>query len=556
MLKIFFFSIVIILYQSASYSKKSDTNLFNQKYLSNYFSALISFNNQNNDKSIKYFNLSKTLKKNHDKFLEKYVFSLVENDEIEKAIKEIKLSRNKNAKNFYHAKILLIINEIKNDNLLNAKIILNELKNLSAENTFELIISEIIESYIDLFLTNKINKSLKDFGKLGLITKAFQACYINSDNSLKYFDEIINTDDGDYSRYLYFYFYNLVEKNRFDEVTTTSRSINSLNSNLLTSQSKKWINIGEFEKFSEYFSCSSKEDLISEFFFLISNLYSSQNNFIFSNFYLKLSLYLNTKFYFNYSLLAENYYLQENYELSKKILNKFNKNNEIYEWYKVKRTAQIIDLTEGKNNSLKYVENNFKKINDPSAKILFDLANIYKNFKNYEKSIKYYNLVLSKLDPKSISYADTIYRRGSSYERMGNYKKSDSDLTLSLKLNPDDPYVLNYLAYSWLERNYNLNIAVEMLLKAHNQKKNDPYITDSLGWGYFLIGDYEKAEEYLKVAIEISPDDPVIMDHYGDTLWYLGRKLQANYFWKNSLSVDKDNDLDRNKIKSKLINGL
>ena len=155
MLKIFFFSIVIILYQSASYSKKSDTNLFNQKYLSNYFSALISFNNQNNDKSIKYFNLSKTLKKNHDKFLEKYVFSIVENDEIEKAIKEIKLSRNENAKNFYHAKILLIINEIKNDNLLNAKIILNELKNLSAESTFELIISEIIESYIDLFLTNQ-----------------------------------------------------------------------------------------------------------------------------------------------------------------------------------------------------------------------------------------------------------------------------------------------------------------------------------------------------------------------------------------------------------------
>ena len=95
-----------------------------------------------------------------------------------------------------------------------------------------------------------------------------------------------------------------------------------------------------------------------------------------------------------------------------------------------------------------------------------------------------------------------------------------------------------------------------MLLKAHNQKKNDPYITDSLGWAYFLMGDYEKAEEYLQAAIEISPDDPVIMDHYGDTLWYLGRKLQANYFWKNSLSVDKDNDLDRNKIKSKLINGL
>ena len=285
-------------------------------------------------------------------------------------------------------------------------------------------------------------------------------------------------------------------------------------------------------------------------------MYSSQDNFVLSNFYLKLSFYLNPKFNFNLSLLAENYYLLNEHEKSKKTLNNFNKDNEIYEWYKIKRIAQIIDLQKGQKAALKYVEKNFNKINNPTTKTLFDLANIYKSFKNYSKSIEYYNLVLDKLDPNSLSYADTIYRRGSSYERMGNYDKSDADLTLSLKLNPDDPYILNYLAYSWLERNYNLNIAIEMLLKAYNQKKNDPYITDSLGWAYFLIGDYVKAEKYLNAALQISPNDPVIMDHYGDSLWHLGRKLQANYFWKNSLNLNDQGDLDEIKIKNKLINGL
>ena len=552
----FFIILLIILYQSIAHSKTSNTNFFNQKYLSSYFSALISFNNQNSEKSIKYFNLSKNLKKTHNKFLENYVFSLVENEEINKAIKEIRYSKNSDSQNFYQAKILLIIDEIKNENFLQAKIYLEELKNLSNDNRFELIITEIIQSYVHLFDTNQVIKDFNDLGKIGLITSAFQYCYLNSSNSLKYFEELINSEDGDYSRYLYFYFYNLIKNKEIDKVVMATNSIDFLNSNLLVLQSKNWVVEKKFEKFLEYFSCSRKEDLMSEFFYLISNLYSSQDNFVLSNFYLKLSFYLNPKFNFNLSLLAENYYLLNEHEKSKKTLNNFNKDNEIYEWYKIKRIAQIIDLQKGQKAALKYVEKNFNKIKDPTTKTLFDLANIYKSFKNYSKSIEYYNLVLDKLDPNSLSYADTIYRRGSSYERMGNYDKSDADLTLSLKLNPDDPYILNYLAYSWLERNYNLNIAIEMLLKAYNQKKNDPYITDSLGWAYFLIGDYVKAEKYLNAALQISPNDPVIMDHYGDSLWHLGRKLQANYFWKNSLNLNDQGDLDEIKIKNKLINGL
>ena len=109
------------------------------------------------------------------------------------------------------------------------------------------------------------------------------------------------------------------------------------------------------------------------------------------------------------------------------------------------------------------------------------------------------------------------------------FEKSDEDLLQSLKLNPEDAYVLNYLAYSWLERNFKIEIAIDMLERAYKKESDSPYILDSIGWAYYLIGDYIKAEKFLKQAIEIMPYDPIINDHYGDILWSLNRKMQAQY---------------------------
>ena len=139
---------------------------------------------------------------------------------------------------------------------------------------------------------------------------------------------------------------------------------------------------------------------------------------------------------------------------------------------------------------------------------------------------------------------------------MGNYKKADEDLLKSLKINPDEPYVLNYLAYSWLERNYKINEAIEMLESAYSVKKNDPYIIDSIGWGYFLVNDFFKAEKFLRRALELMPEDPIVNDHYGDILWKLDRKIEARYFWNNVLKMD---DAEREMIESiniKIVEGL
>ena len=97
---------------------------------------------------------------------------------------------------------------------------------------------------------------------------------------------------------------------------------------------------------------------------------------------------------------------------------------------------------------------------------------------------------------------------------------------------------------------------MEMLKIAYNLKSNDPYIIDSIGWAFFLIDEYEEAEKYLKRAVELMPDDPIVNDHYGDILWKLDQKIQARYFWNSVLSFDDTEDDMRENINKKLITGL
>tara|TARA_B100000427_G_scaffold320861_1_gene320682 strand:- start:195 stop:935 length:741 start_codon:yes stop_codon:yes gene_type:complete len=239
-----------------------------------------------------------------------------------------------------------------------------------------------------------------------------------------------------------------------------------------------------------------------------------------------------------------------------KLLQNFNKEDEIYYWYKLKKIAQIINDEKSSKESLLYIEKKFNDYSNPSTKIIYDMANIYKRNEEFKKSIKYYSLVLKKINENSDAYAEVIYRRGASYERIGDYESSDKDLLKSLSINSNDPYVLNYLGYGWLERGYKIQDAINMLDKAYNQKKNDPFIIDSVGWGYYLIGDFINAENFIKKAIQLMPNDPIVNDHYGDILWKLNRKIQAKYYWQSALNSEESKDEMKKDISKKLLKGL
>ena len=553
--RIIFFFILTLSYQTPVNSKSASLNSFDSHNLSKYFSGIVALENKDNSKALNFLSSSKILVGQHDPYLKKYVYSLVLENKVSQAINLIKRNLTQENSDFFEAKLLLVIDSLKKKQFVKAYDYTREAVNLSRDDRFEMAIVEILQEYIFVFKEREFIKKKKDFGKLSTISEVFQKCFLNDSSTDKYFLNLINDVEGDYSRYYFFYINYLVENQRLIEAQKLVENVDYINSTLLLSQSKSWIENGNEKNFSKFFSCKSHEDVIGEFFFLISNLFSSQDNFEKSNFFLNLSNFSNPKFIFNLSLVIENQYLNGEYKKAKKNLKQFKKEHKFYHWFKVKKKALIIEEEENEKKSINYLKSEFDKIDQPNDRMILDMGNFLKNSKKYDEAINYYTILINNLDDTAEIKADLLYRRGGSYERMGKYEKADKDFIYSLKLNPDDAYVLNYLAYSWLERNYKIKKAIKMLEKAYSFESDDPYIIDSLGWAYYLIEDYFKAEKFLKRAVLLMPNDPIVNDHYGDILWKLNRKIQARYFWSNVLKMKDAEEKVIKSINKKMIDG-
>ena len=548
--------IIIISYQTPLYSKSTSFNEINAKDLSNYFSGIVAFENKENSDALKFLNSSKILINKHDQYLKRYVYSLVLENRVSQSVNIIKNRSEENNIDFFDAYLLLIIDSLKKNNFKEIEKYLTKIKKLNEPDRLHPVIIGILENFIYTFDKKEILYNQINYGNISLISQAFQRCYLKKDSTRSSFLNLVNNPNADYSRYKFFYANFLIENRKINDVKDIFKEIDFIDSTLLLSQSKIWVENNEYDKFTKIFSCSNHNDIISEFLFLISSLYSSEKDLNKSNFYLNLSYYLNPKFKFNLALITENYYENNQYKKVKKILQNFNDDDQFYYWFRTKKEAQIIIEQEGEENGVNFITSKFNKIKKPNFKIFFDIANFYKNLKKYEKAVEHYSKIISMLDEDSEIKSELLYRRGSSYERLKNFDKSDEDFINSLNIDPDNAYVLNYLAYSWLERDYKTDQAMEMLKKAYSIKNNDPYIIDSIGWAYYLLDNYTEAEKYLMRAVELMPDDPIVNDHYGDILWKLDRKLQARYFWKNVLGFDDSDEELKKKINEKLIEGL
>ncbi len=548
--------ILILSYQTPLYSKSTSFNELNSRELSNYFSGIVAFENQENSDALKFFNSSKILINKHDPYLKRYVYSLVLENKVSQSINVIKNSGDKVNIDFFNAYLLLIIDSLKKNNFEKAEKYLSKISNLNKSDRLHPVITGILKDFIHTFNKKEILYNDVNFGNISLISQALQRCYLKKDSTRSSFLNLINNPNGDYSRYKFFYANFLIANKRIDEVKDVFDGIEFIDSTLLLSQGKIWVKNNEYKKFTKIFSCSNHNDIVSEFLFLIANLYSSEKDLNKSNFYSNLSYYLNPKFKFNLALIVENYYENKEYKKVKKIIQNFNDDDQFYYWFRIKKEAQIIIEEDGAENGINFITSKFNKIEKSNFKILFDIANFYKNSKKYEKAVEYYSEIISILNEDLEIKSELLYRRGSSYERLKDYKKSDEDFINSLNIDPDNAYVLNYLAYSWLERNIKIDQAMEMLKKAYLINNDDPYIIDSIGWAYYLIDNYTEAEKYLKRAVELMPDDPIVNDHYGDILWKLDRKLQARYFWRNVLRFDDSEEKLKKKVNNKLVEGL
>ena len=270
--KLKFTLIIVLLYQTPLYSKSTSFDNFNAKNLSNYFSGIVAFEDKNNSKALKFFNSSKILINKHDPYLKRYVYSLVLENKVSQAINIIKSTKKKSNTDFFESHLLLILDSLKKNDFKKAEKQIVKFGNLNRLDRLNVAVLDSLKQYIYVFNEKKILKNKKNLGKLSEITETFQRCYLGDDSTNSYFDNLINNGEEDYRRYVYFYLSYLIENNKLEEAKKITDRLNYINTPLLLSQGKSWIENDQAEKLISFFSCRNPNDILGEFLFLISNI--------------------------------------------------------------------------------------------------------------------------------------------------------------------------------------------------------------------------------------------------------------------------------------------
>jgi tetratricopeptide (TPR) repeat protein len=190
---------------------------------------------------------------------------------------------------------------------------------------------------------------------------------------------------------------------------------------------------------------------------------------------------------------------------------------------------------------------------DTEAIVAF--GNILRGRKEFAECADVYGKAIANVPKPEKSNWVMFYFRGICYERSKQWPNAEVDLKKALELYPDQPLVLNYLGYSWVDQGVHMDEGMNMIRRAVEQRPDDGYIVDSLGWAYFRTGNYAEAVKNLERAVALKPEDPTINDHLGDAYWRVGRALEARFQWSHAKDLNPDND-DLPKIEEKLKSGL
>ncbi|ESY85000.1 tetratricopeptide repeat protein [Mesorhizobium australicum] len=183
------------------------------------------------------------------------------------------------------------------------------------------------------------------------------------------------------------------------------------------------------------------------------------------------------------------------------------------------------------------------------------LGGVYSSKDDFRSAANLYDKAVEVLKTPTAANWNIFYQRGIAYERLKEWPKAEPNFRKALELQPDQPQVLNYLGYSWVDMNTNLKEGLEMIQKAVDLRPSDGYIVDSLGWAYFRLGRFDDAVREMERAVSLKPEDPVLNDHLGDAYWRVGRKLEATFQWNQARDLKPDPDVLAT-LQQKLMKGL
>jgi tetratricopeptide (TPR) repeat protein len=269
--------------------------------------------------------------------------------------------------------------------------------------------------------------------------------------------------------------------------------------------------------------------------------------------YLQLALYIEPNHALAQLSLADLYELLKNPALAIKVYERVPTTSPL------KRNAEIqlaidLDAEDRTDEAIKHLEKVIAARPEDMEAIIA-LANIQRERKQYEGCAETYGKAVGLLPTPVKSNWTTFYFRGICYERSKQWAKAEVDFKKALELWPDQPHVLNYLGYSWIDQGVHLDEGMSMIKRSVEQRPDDGYIVDSLGWAYYRLGNYDEAVKNLERAVELKPVDPTINDHLGDVYWKVDRPLEAKFQWSHARDLKPEDD-ELVKIEQKLKVGL
>ena len=553
------FLFVILLITFSTIEGKTLEKYSKGENIANYFSGILLLNNSKYSRSYKYLKKLDGLEESHPFYASKYLYSLVNSGNFSQAynfskkLEKIKIDT-------IESNLVLGTHYLKNSQLDYAKKYFDKAKRLTDRSLLDNYITNSL--YLLSSLKNiKLEKAESNllsfddrFENLNKIQDVFLYCYFNSEKTDAKFQSLLENQKIDFSRYSYFYAKYLHDAGKSSQAKKIiQESLKNNPRNLLLNQYKFDL---EKTKAGFYFDCNNESHIAAEILFISASALSSQSLYYSSNFYLNLAKYLNKEFQAYISLEAENFYNVEDFAKAKNSYKKLTNYGEAFKWYSYKQISKILIQEKKEELSIKLLSKAYNELHSKGLYEIFDYAEFLKNNEKFKESIKFYSEILDSINQSHPLFPEVTDSRGVAYERIGEWNKAEKDLLASLEASPDQAYVINYLAYSWIEQGVKINKSLEMLEKANKIKSNDPYIIDSLGWALFKLKRYEESKEYLQLAVRLLPADPIVNDHYGDVLWKNGNVIQARYYWNYVLNLEKAEKDLKDEVEKKLIKGL
>ena len=300
---------------------------------------------------------------------------------------------------------------------------------------------------------------------------------------------------------------------------------------------------------------SGPKDGIAEVFYTVASALGSENTDVNTLAYARVAEYLAPKDADAVLLVASILEGQGQHALASTEFDKIGSDDPAYLQAELGRAGALV--ASGHTDTAIEVLRRLAKDHPDRIEVWNTLGDTLRREERFDEAAKAYDEAIARIKGEPEVYWSLYFARGICKERGKNWTGAEADFKTALELYPDQPSVLNYLGYSYIDRNENLDDALKMIEKAAAERPDDGAIIDSLGWGLYRLGRYDEAVVQMEQAVELMPVDAVVNDHLGDVYWAVGRTREAEFQWRRALSFAEDSmDADPDRIRRKLAVGL